>query len=83
LLPVDIVVVHYTNHQSVGERCGHGVGLFAVADDRSLAAPADFVEDLERDARILLFVSAERAPQRIEQIATRLVNRLVTEIFVF
>ena len=46
LFPVDIVVIHATNHQCVGEGCGDGINPLPGSNDRGGTASSDFVEDL-------------------------------------
>src|SRR5438445_10391138 len=80
LLPIDVVVVHATNHQRIGKRSGHGIHLLASSNHGGRTPPGDFLQHLERDLYVVLLISAERAAHGIEQKALGLINRLLREV---
>src|SRR5579884_3668183 len=69
LLPVNVVVIHATNHQRVGEGRRDGINLFPCADDRGRPATGSFVEDLQSNFDVVLLKAAKSATERVEEKA--------------
>ena len=81
LLPVDIVVVHDSDHQGVGQRSRNDVCLFAAPENGRRPFAAGLLQHLEGDQRVFLAVAAEGAAERVEQIASGLVDGLFADVF--
>src|ERR1051326_9419846 len=67
LLPVDVVVIHATDHQGIGKRGGNGVDAAAGTDDGGWATTCNFIENLEGNADIVLLVATESTADRVEK----------------
>ena len=81
LLPVDVVVVHHPDHQRVGQGGGDDVHSTARADHGPGTVTRYLVEHFERDLGVLLLEAAERAAQRVQQVAPRFANGAVRDVF--
>ncbi len=80
LLPVNVVVVHAADHQSIGQRSRDRVDAFAGTDHGRRTVSGDFVEHLERDLHVVLLISAQRTAHGIQQKAFGLVHRFLREL---
>jgi hypothetical protein len=83
LLPVNVVVIHAADHQSIGQRRRNRIHLLARADHGRRPAPGNLFQHFERDDHVMLLISAERAAHGIEQKALGLVHRVLRELLVF
>ena len=80
LLPVNVVVVHAADHQSIGQRSRNWIDALACANHGRRAVSGNFVEHLERNLHIVLLVSAQRTAHGIQQKAFGLVHRFLREL---
>ena len=74
LLPVDVVVVHAADHQSVGQRRRNGIHPLAAGDDGGLAWAGNFAQHFQRDADVMLLISTERTANAVEQEALGVID---------
>src|SRR5579862_4675865 len=65
LLPVDVVVIHAADHESVGQRCGDGIETAATTEDGSQSSSGNFGENVESHSHVVLLIAAQRATERV------------------
>ena len=83
LFPVNVVVIHATNHQGIRQRRRHCIHFLTRADHGRRPASGNLLQHFKRNDHVMLLISAKRAAHRIEQEALGLVHRVLRELVVF
>src|SRR5579862_5831541 len=81
LLPVDVVVVHAADHQSIGERSRYRIYLLAAADQGRLTRAGDLIQNFQRDIHFRLLITTESASHAVEKKTLRLIDCVRREVF--
>src|SRR5208283_3620722 len=66
LFPVNVVVIHATDHQRIRQRRRNWIHALPGADHRGRTRAGDFIENRQRNLDVVLLVAAQGAAERIE-----------------